>query len=159
VRLRAGILMPHYACSLSAVPVPAEPASARRILSRMAAALDAVHAAGWLHGDVKPGNIFLDSAGEPWLGDYGSSCPYGQLAEFTGGTPAYQLEGLDAMAAPVQFDRAGLAVTLLCLLGLLQLRYAPAAGWPAAAAQAAVARVEDEALRTALEGLLGGSPS
>lgn len=156
---RQGVLMPLYVCSLSAVPAPAEASAVARILSRVASALSAVHAARWMHGDVKPGNILrVASAGkfDAWLGDYGSSCPFDELGGFTGGTPAFQMDVVDA-SRPELFDRVGLAVSMLNLLGLLQLKHAPAFGWPAAAVEAALGRVEDAPLRHAIQGLLEGA--
>ena len=40
-------------------------------LPDLARALARVHAAGWVHNDVKPANVLLATAGEPWLGDFG----------------------------------------------------------------------------------------
>jgi len=49
---------------------PLRPAEALAVLSGVASALDAAHAAGLLHRDVTPGNILLDPEG-PWLADFG----------------------------------------------------------------------------------------
>ena len=49
---------------------PMRPGAALSLLGRVAAALDAAHAAGLVHRDVTPGNILLDVAG-PWLADFG----------------------------------------------------------------------------------------
>lgn len=65
-----------------------------RLVQQVAEALAAVHAAGILHRDLKPGNILLDEADRPYLADFGlarisdegeSLTPSGALV----GTPAY----------------------------------------------------------------------
>jgi eukaryotic-like serine/threonine-protein kinase len=39
----------------------------------LASALAGVHAAGWVHHDVKPANVLLRSLGSPMLGDFGTA--------------------------------------------------------------------------------------
>ncbi|TDV55029.1 protein kinase domain-containing protein [Actinophytocola oryzae] len=54
---------------------PLSPSRAIEILTQVARALDAAHAAGVLHRDVKPANILLDEAGNAYLADFGIARP------------------------------------------------------------------------------------
>jgi peptidoglycan hydrolase-like protein with peptidoglycan-binding domain len=48
-------------------------AAVERILGPLLAGLEQVHEAGFLHRDIKPGNILLDGRGNPTLIDFGAS--------------------------------------------------------------------------------------
>jgi serine/threonine protein kinase len=60
------------------------------IAARLAAALEAAHGAGVLHGDIKPQNVMLQPSGEPVLLDFGLAQRLGDReGEGFQGTPEY----------------------------------------------------------------------
>jgi hypothetical protein len=64
-----------------------------RVAGEVLGALSAVHAAGIVHRDVKPGNVLIDAAGRVFLTDFGLALPEGGSHLTTDGvivgTPAY----------------------------------------------------------------------
>ena len=95
-----------------------------RLLLKVARALGAVHAAGFVHRDVKPANILLRNNGDPVLVDFGlvrlNSLKVTQTGRFAG-TPVYsppeQLRG-DVAVGPTA-DVYSLGVTLYECLTLV----------------------------------------
>ncbi|MBL8720035.1 MAG: protein kinase [Myxococcales bacterium] len=63
------------------------PRDFRAVLASLLKTLADVHAAGWVHGDVKPANVLFDEDDAPTLGDFGLARPIGSPA--TPGTPGY----------------------------------------------------------------------
>jgi serine/threonine-protein kinase len=78
---------------------PLEPASAASIIAQVAEALDAAHAAGLIHRDVKPENVLLTSSNFAYLVDFGIA----HLGGESGITSAGSAIGSFAYMAPERF--------------------------------------------------------
>jgi tRNA A-37 threonylcarbamoyl transferase component Bud32 len=93
---------------------PVAPREAVRLLRQIASALDAAHARGRLHRDLKPGNVLLEPDGHAWLADFGvartlDATPATEEGWLVG-TPAYLApEVIEGHAATPAADRYGLA--------------------------------------------------
>lgn len=80
--------------------------------SRMVNCLNYLHSLRWCHMDVKSANIFIDSAGSWFLGDFGSSTPTGETVYSC--TDAFYMHAVIGAAAAPKYDWYMLAV-LLCI--------------------------------------------
>jgi serine/threonine protein kinase len=76
-----------------------DPEAALAILAQVGSALDAAHARGLVHRDVKPGNILLDAAHQAYLCDFGLARP---TAPGSGLTRTGELLGTPDYLAPEQ---------------------------------------------------------
>ncbi|MFG1682464.1 serine/threonine protein kinase [Nonomuraea sp. NPDC049269] len=108
-------------CTLAERPgrsLPAPPAEALRIARAVASALAATHAAGGVHGDIRPENVVLPEHGEPALTGYGMSGLM-SLAELPDGTsvsvhtPPELLEGRSASPASDVYSFGSMLYELL----------------------------------------------
>jgi serine/threonine-protein kinase len=105
---------------------PLAPERAARIVSSIAYAIDAAHAVGLVHRDVKPGNILVESVpGLPehaYLSDFGLSKGLMSTTGLTGtgqsmGTPAYMApEQISASHVDGRADQYALACVAVVLL-------------------------------------------
>ncbi|MDX6640373.1 MAG: eukaryotic-like serine/threonine-protein kinase [Solirubrobacteraceae bacterium] len=106
-RLKAGEPIPH--------------SLALRWLEQTASALDAAHAAGMVHRDVKPANLLLDGHGTLKVGDFGiatiaSEAPLTQTGQVVGTAAYFSPEQALGKPATAASDRYALAVVAFELL-------------------------------------------
>jgi Protein kinase domain len=80
---------------------PLPPTDAARLISQVADGLDAAHAAGLVHRDVKPANILLDANLHPYLTDFGLTK---QVASQSNATRTGVWLGSVNYAAPEQIE-------------------------------------------------------
>ena len=124
-----GLTLDKAACSLADVlhergPLPE--GEVRAVGAAASATLARVHAAGLVHGDVKPANLLLSHSRELWLADFDAACP-------ADGRPLERFSpGRLPPGAPARFagDMTALALTLVELSTGILLD--PGASWRAA---------------------------
>ncbi len=68
---------------------PQQLEQAVRIFIRIAEGLAAMHKAGFVHGDIKPRNVFMLDGGAIKIFDFGQSCPIGHAKTRIQGTPDF----------------------------------------------------------------------
>ena len=73
--------------------------------------IEFMHSKQLLHMDIKGANIFLDHTGKWLLGDFGSSCPFGEV--ITSSTTSFCKENVIGSNGRPEFDWFMLLVTLI----------------------------------------------
>jgi serine/threonine-protein kinase len=110
--------------TLLAAEAPLAPGRAVAICAQLGGALDAAHARGLVHRDVKPSNVLLGQDEHVYLADFGLTRELAEQGALAGdgrsvGTPAYvapeQIRGDDAAAAADQYALG--CVLYECLTG------------------------------------------
>jgi tRNA A-37 threonylcarbamoyl transferase component Bud32 len=97
---------------------------AREWVARLVEVLSLVHKSGWVHGDVKPGNVLFRAPGQPLLTDFGVTRQPGEI--YTGGTLAYSSpERLAGRTAHPDDDVFGLGKLLFDVAELIDLADRP----------------------------------
>lgn len=92
-------------------------AAATRLIHKVALALAALHARGYVHCDLKPQNILLQGDGGVRLIDFGQACPVGTVKPRIQGTPDF-ISPEQVRCLPVSFksDVFGLGAVAYHLL-------------------------------------------
>jgi nitrous oxidase accessory protein NosD len=113
-----------------------------RLLGSLAAAVAAVHGAGWLHRDLKPANILVRPDGTPVIVDFGAAAPIREA----GAAPDSELT--DGYAAPEQYLTDGAEGPWTDLYGLGAIAYRALCGRPPVPTPA---RLRGETMALAME--------
>ncbi len=101
-----------------------QPGVAIYIMRMMLRGLEALHAMGFVHGDVKPANTMVDRLGYVKLVDFGRAVSIGEPLAWLAGTPVYMAPEIHRRQPPtIQSDLYGVG-----LVGIEMLRGSPVTG-------------------------------
>ena len=101
-----------------------QPGVAIYIMRMMLRGLEALHAMGFIHGDVKPANTMVDRLGYVKLVDFGRAVHIGESSAWLLGTPMYMAPEIHRrLTATVQSDLYSVG-----LVGIEMLRGSPVTG-------------------------------
>lgn len=116
----------------------------------LASALAAIHEAGLVHGDIKPGNIMRDAQGHIVLMDFGAGfASDSEGAVLAGGTPRY-------LAPEVMQSQAATTAIDIYALGVL-LHWLGTRSYPLSSAVSS--RLQPASLRRLVHAMLAGDPA
>ena len=86
-------------------------------MNQTARALHALHGLGFVHCDIKPGNILRATDGQTWIIDFGQTCRLGTAKDRIQGTPDYiAIEQVRRQAVSPRTDVFSLGATMYWLL-------------------------------------------
>jgi len=109
-----GSISSHYCLTLRALTYPLPYAFVHTTGERLLEAINKVSDIGFSINDVKPENVYLDSAGNVDIGDFGGYSAFGdRIVEYT---PEYLCEELINTPVTMMNDRMCLVATLLALV-------------------------------------------
>jgi serine/threonine protein kinase len=91
-----------------------QPGIAIYILRKVLIALSVMHAAGFLHGDIKPSNIMIDRMGSVKLVDLGRAARIGERVDILLGSPLYMAPEIQRLE-PGQIQSDIYSAGLVCL--------------------------------------------
>lgn len=130
---RAELRMPLYECALFQSFHGRTAAAFVTVMEDVAAGLDALHRAGIIHGDLKPGNILLNNEGRATICDLGMSVRVSErLHRGLVQTPQFRAPEVDADKLHCDYDTSIDIWSAGCIIYEFvtrHKRFAPSGGW------------------------------
>lgn len=87
------------------------------LLMRLCRCVQTLHEAGWVHGDLHPGNVLIDSGSQPFLADFGCARMWRGRRWFKSSSPRYFMPPIPIVVHETQHTASHLtpAFDVLCL--------------------------------------------